>query len=138
MQSRHSVNHSGTGLRLAPGREHRDAHVQELMSTGAPSTRVGFLKGQNLKTWPCGSGKCSCEVLAKKDSGDGNSEHPMTAPHKPTDTLTHFCVNSARATLPLSSSCFQGPSCLLSHRPPSFPNPAPGRGAHHAHLRLFN
>lgn len=107
---------------------------------------MGFLKGQNLKTWPCGSGKCSCEVLAKDDSGDGNSKHPMTAPHKPTDTLTHFCVNSARATLPLSSSCpphppallLSSPNCLLSHQPPGFPNPAPGKGAHHAHLRLFN
>ena len=38
-----------------------------------PPARVGFLKGQNLKMWPCGSGKCSCEVLAKKDSGDSNS-----------------------------------------------------------------
>lgn len=147
MQSRHSVNHSGTGLRLASGREHRDAHVQELVSTGGPSTHVGFLKGQNLKTCPCGSGKCSCEVLAKKDSGDGNSEHPMTAPHKPTDTLAHFCVNSARATLPLSSSCLPHPGLCSAFRAlaafsatdhPGFPNPAPGRGAHHAHLRLFN
>ena len=73
--------------------------------------------------------------------------HPMTAPHKPTDTLAHFCVNSARATLPLSSSCLPHPRLCSAFRAlaafsatdhPGFPNPAPGRGARHAHLRLFN